>query len=213
MRWVGPAFVSEGPTDDRFLANLLNRAIVDLCARRFSDAVDVADAVVIRDRGGPAPIPAVVAALRRNAGSFNVVIFHHDGGSDVDRVEREWIRPMREAWSSADVPAPIVFVIPVRESEAWALADPDAIRRVYGVSWDNVRLGVPDNPRDVRRIADPKSVLTAISKAVGGRGTHYYARLGELVDLGRLAAVDAFAQWCDDMSHVLENDIRMTRRG
>lgn len=154
MKWVCPAFVSEGPTDDRFLPNVLNRAVVDLCAQSFADYVEVADAVVIRNRSGPAPIADVVAQLRRNSGSYNLVIFHHDGGANRARADREWIEPMRTEWAASGSSDPLVFVVPIRETEAWALADGDAIRRVYGVSWDNARLGVPDNPRDVAAIPD-----------------------------------------------------------
>jgi hypothetical protein len=213
VKWVCPAFASEGPTDDRFLPNVINRAIVDLCARHFSDYVEVADAVVVRDRGGPASIPDVVAELRRNAGSYNMVIFHHDAGANRDRVDREWVEPMRAAWAATDSSDPLIFVVPVRETEAWALADGDAIRRVYGVSWDNARLGVPDNPRDVCDVHDPKKVLAAIGKAVGSRVTNYHARLGELVSLDRLAAVEAYSEWRGHMVHVLEHDIRLTRQG
>lgn len=211
MKWVGPAFVSEGPTDDRFLPNVINRAIEDLCARQFADSVEVADAIVIRSSGGPAPVSEVVAELRRNSGSYNMVIFHHDSGTNRDRVEREWIRPMRSAWAASGLQDPLVFVVPVRETEAWALADSDAIRRVYGVGWSNDRLGVPDHARDVRSIADPKKVLASIGRAVGGRVTNYHARLGELVSLDRPAAVEAFAEWRDDVAYVLEHDIRLTR--
>lgn len=213
MKWVCPAFASEGPTDDRFLPNIINRAIVDLCASTFADSVEVADAVVVRDRGGPSPVDDAVAALQVNSGSYNMVIFHHDAGANRQRVERDGIQPMRTAWAASGSQDPLVFVVPVRETEAWALADGDALRRVYGVSWNNARLGVPDNPRDVRDIADPKLTLAAIGKAVSGRVGNYHARLGELVSLDRLAAVEAFAEWRCDMAHVLEHDIRLTRQG
>ena len=212
MRYVCPAFVSEGPTDDRFLPTVLNRATIDLCAR-FVENVEVADPVVLRDRRGPAPVTAVVDELLRNADSYSMVIFHHDAGTDRPRVDREWLDPMRLEWAVRGSSAPLVFVVPVRETEAWALADGDAIRRVYGVSWDNGRLGVPDNPRHVAQIPDPKKVLTAIGKAVGGRVRNYHSRLGELVSLDRLAEVEAFAAWSEDMTHVLENDFRLTRQG
>ena len=81
------------------------------------------------------------------------------------------------------------------------------------MSWDNARLGVPDNPRDVCDIPDPKRVLAAIGRAVGSRVTNYHARLRELVSLDRLAAVEAYSQWHDDIVHVLEHDIRLTRQG
>ena len=213
VKIVYPAYVSEGSTDDRFLTNVLDRAVNDVCLRQFSDLVDVAPAIVVRNRSGPAPILDSVTELKKNAGGYNIVFYHHDAGANLERVNREWVEPMRTAWVDSGLGLPLVFVVPVRETEAWALADGDAIRRVYGVSWDNARLGVPDDPRDVAGIEDPKKVLTAIGKETGGRVRDHHSRLGELVSLDRLGAVDAFATWRNDLTHALEHDIRLTRQG
>ena len=47
----------------------------------------------------------------------------------------------------------------MRSTDAWALADADALRRVFGTTLNNAALGVPSLARDVERLADPKATL------------------------------------------------------
>ena len=211
MKWIGPAFVSEGPTDDRFLTKIIGRALEELCAARFVDDVLIGDVIPVRTRSGPASVDASVRALVENSGSFNLVIFHHDVGANPERVQREWVVPMREAWSSRGVPAPLVFLLPVRESEAWALADGDALRSVFGVTWDDAELGLPGRRRRVAEIADPKRVISQISGRVSGRPVDYHSRLGELIDLRKLSEVDAYSDWTTELCAALENDLQLKR--
>ena len=213
VKWIGPAFVSEGPTDDRFLARIVGRAIEDACAARFDDLVLVGDVITIRARGGPASISDSVHSLVRNSGSYNLVVFHHDMGANPGRVEREWVAPMRAAWDRDGTGEPLVFLLPVRESEAWALVDGDALRSTFGVNWDDVTLGLPDRPRRVADVPYPKTVMRQISSRVSGRPVDYHSRLGELVDLRKLGEVDACSSWIEELCGVLENDLHLNRIG
>ena len=210
-KWIGPAFVSEGPTDDRFLAKIVGRAIEDLCAARFADVVLIGDVIPIRARGGPASVDASVDALIENAGSFNLVIFHHDMGANPDRVEREWLAPMRQAWSGRGTGEPLVFMLPVRESEAWALADGDALRATFGVSWSDSVLGIPAQRRRVAAEPNPKQVMRRITERVSGRSIDYHSRLGELIDLSKLDEVEAYSAWTAELCTALENDLNLKR--
>lgn len=213
MKWIGPAFVSEGPTDDRFLGRIVGRAIEDACAARFGDDVLIGDVIPIRARTGPASIEDSVRVLVQNSGSYNLVVFHHDMGANPARVEREWIAPMRAMWHQAGTGEPVVFMLPVRESEAWALVDGDALRATFGVNWDDEALGLPVHPRRVADVADPKLVISQIAGRVSGRPVDYHARLGDLVDLRKLDEVDAYSSWLEELCAVLENDLRLKRIG
>lgn len=102
MRYLTSALISEGVTDDRFLPRLLGRALTELCLTEFDEGVDVADVLPLRDAGGPVGIPRVLDLVDRNPGSFLLLFFHHDQGASAERVEREWLAPLREQWGGRD---------------------------------------------------------------------------------------------------------------
>ncbi|MGW0436257.1 DUF4276 family protein [Micromonospora sp. NPDC003197] len=201
MRYLTSALVSEGVTDDQFLPRLLGRALTELCLSEFDESVDVADVQPLRDRRGPSPVRDIVQLIERNAGSFSVVFFHHDQGANPDRVANEWLQPLRERWG--DRAEQLVAVVPIRETEAWLLADGDALRRALGVRWSDAEMGLPAHPKEVERIADPKRVLNAVMRRVRRSTEDHYAQLGELVSLERLSLVPAYAQWWNDSAVAL----------
>jgi hypothetical protein len=189
-RYLTSALISEGPTDDRFMGRLLGRLLEDVCGSQFDDFVEVADVQVLRWRRGPAAIPEMLALVDSNPRAFLLVFVHRDQGASAQRTEDVWLRRLREAWGVRT--EQLVCVVPVREMEAWALADGDALRRTLGVTWSDRALGVPARAVDVEDIADPKQVLAALEPRFGREVSHYFERLGELVSLERLAQVPAF---------------------
>ncbi|GAB2917513.1 hypothetical protein GCM10027280_00660 [Micromonospora polyrhachis] len=201
MRYLTSALVSEGVTDDQFLPRLLGRALTELCFSEFDDLVEVADVQPLRDRKGPSPIDGVIELVERNAGSFSVIFFHHDQGANPARVASEWLQLLRERWG--DRAEQVVEVVPIRETEAWLLADGEALRRALGVRWSDVEMGLPAHPKGVERIADPKRVLNDVMRRVRRSTEDHYAQLGELVSLERLNLVPAYAQWWNDSAVAL----------
>ena len=143
MRYLTSALVSEGVTDERFLPPLLARMLQEICAE-FEDSVEVADVRVLREKRGPRRIDEVLDLVDRNRGSFLVVFFHHDRGAREGRTETEWLGPLRAAWGPRS--ERLIAVVPVRETEAWMLADGNALRRTLGVRWSDQELGVPSHP-------------------------------------------------------------------
>ncbi|MEQ4302501.1 hypothetical protein ABNF97_14080 [Plantactinospora sp. B6F1] len=188
-------------TDDQFLPRLLGRALTELCWTEFADPVEVADVQPLRDRKGPCALPDVIKLVQRNAASFSIIFFHHDQGASADRVEEEWLRPLRQIWG--DRPEHLVAVVPVRETEAWLLADGDGLRRALGVRWTDTAMGLPAHPKDVERIADPKRVLNEVLARVRRSIGDHYGQLGELVSLDRLSTVPAYRRWWTDTRDTL----------
>lgn len=201
MRYLTSALISEGVTDDRFLPVLLGRALTELCLTEFDEAVDVADVQILRNRCGPAPIDDVIKLVDRNAASFLLVFFHRDQGPSADRVEAEWLGPLRARWGDRN--ERLIPVVPVRETEAWLLADGDAIRNALGVRWTDTEMGLPRNAKDVERLADPKQVLNAVTGRVRRSVYDHFGQLGELVSLDRLASVPAYRRWWKDTHEAL----------
>lgn len=201
MRYLTSALISEGRSDDEFLPRLLTRALDDMCSSDFDDVVEVADVVVLRTRSGPPAVDSVIQMVERQAGSFSLVFFHRDRGANQERVKREWIDPLREMWGSRA--ERLITVVPVRETEAWLLADGAALRRALGVRWSDAAIGVPGTPQMVEKIGDPKSVLAQLGGRVRRPIDSYFARLGELVSLDVLANVPAFRSWQEETRDAL----------
>lgn len=201
--WLSMLLLTEGRTDDRILPRLLERSADEVCARVVEVSVDVGEVIVVRPRPGPPNIDEIVAEAIDNDGAFNVLLVHRDIGSSRERSEREWIDPIRDAWSKAGRSEELVIAAPVRETEAWALADGDALRRVFGVNWTDERMGLPRSPRSVEQEEDPKKVLENIRGQISRRSTDYYARLGDLIRLERLRRVPSFQAWETELEEAL----------
>ncbi|GAB3800854.1 hypothetical protein GCM10027605_17180 [Micromonospora zhanjiangensis] len=95
-------------------------------------------------------------------------------------------------------------MIPVRETEAWLLADGEALRNTLGVRWSDADLGLPRRARDVEQISDPKKVLDQIMCRVSRPVRSHYGQLGELISLEKLREVPAYRRWWDDSRVALE---------
>ncbi|MET8088720.1 DUF4276 family protein [Micromonospora sp. NPDC005220] len=201
MRYLTSALVSEGVTDDQFLPRLLARALTEICLTEFEDAVEVADVQPLRDRRGPCSVADVIGLVEQNPASFSLIFFHHDQGANAERTVAEWLRPLRELWGERA--EQLVAVVPVRETEAWLLADGDALRGALGVRWTDAEMGLPAQPRLVERVADPKNALNKVMDRVSRSTTDHYGQLGELVSLARLQGVPAYQRWWTDTRDAL----------
>nr|MDT0663059.1 DUF4276 family protein [Micromonospora sp. DSM 115978] len=203
MRYLSTALVSEGVTDDQFLPRLLSRALTELCLTEFDDSVEVAEVQPLRDHGGPSSIGQLLDIVEGNKGAFNLIFFHRDQGANPHRVREEWLEPLRKRWVGRT--EQLVAVVPVRETEAWLLADGQALRDALGVRWSDADMGLPASPREVERVVDPKKLLNDVTGRVSRTVTDHFGQLGELVSLQRLDSVPAYRRWWDDTRNALES--------
>lgn len=216
MRVFGAALYAEGPTDYRFLTPVLTNLCKDLLTRCGQEAIEIQDLLHLH-----APSSArearreikVLQAVREASIQFDVLFIHSDGGGDPEAVLRDQIEPSRISlrtecprWRGKTVP-----VIPVRETEAWAIADGEALRKVFGCSRSDPDLGLPSNSRAVERILDPKRTFheacLAASPYLRRRNRHpaeYLEGIGEFLRLERLRSVPAFLR----MGGVLKDVLR-----
>lgn len=199
--------LTEGRTDDRILPRLLERSADEVCARAVKTSVDVGEVIVVRPRPGPPNVDDIVAEAIKNDGAFNVLLVHRDIGASRERSEREWIDPIRDAWATAGRSEKLVVAAPVRETEAWALVDGDALREVFGVNWTDDKMKLPALPRLVEKIEDPKQILENIREQISRRSTDYYARLGDLIRLERLRLVPSFQAWEAELEEALRRTL------
>ncbi|MFJ7997858.1 DUF4276 family protein [Streptomyces sp. NPDC096310] len=187
-RYFSLALLTEGASDQWFLSPLIDRQIADM-AQRPAVGFDYSG-VVTGECFTVAPRAVVVREVTELLQYFDVVMIHHDHN------ERAKVEAIREHFA-ADA-FRIVGLVPVRETEAWMLADADALRKASPGSdsaWEV--------PHDVEKIADPKAVLKA---ALGGRRDveRGFDRLGQTVALEKLAKLPAYRHWLGELSTAMQ---------
>lgn len=188
-----PGLVAEGNTDELFLGQVIVRqlaALTDRSSRCFASV-------------RPAQIGACkmtwtfeqLISMTMELAADCHVLFAHSDHNERGKAER-LITAIGESGSSV----PVVPIVPVRETEAWLLADCKAWNDIRGARLDVL----PQRPREVERIADPKLVMDAALPRRVKRRNDYYDYLGRNVDLGVLAQVPAYAAWVGETETVLK---------
>jgi Domain of unknown function (DUF4276) len=204
VRYLTCFLVCEGNSDKWFLTELLRRALDEICLEASSRIVEV----VIEHVQADHQRPAAIADALMSAGKFDLLLYHHDGSphgtsqAKVTEVCSSLARERRE---------PVVPVVPVRETEAWMLADPDAVASLLGVRPASMTTsGFPVRAKDVEEVADPKQLLKSAMESCAGHGTglripkqDLFLVLAERIDLDRLREVPSFARWWTDMTEAL----------
>lgn len=212
-RWLGLALYAEGPTDHRFLDELLRRAAEHL----LLDAGHAAELSAVQRLpafvGDSTRADRIAAGAERAQGAFHVLFVHADGGGDPQRARTERVQPgidtMHERLGAGGRCG--VAVVPVRETEAWALADANCLRRVLGTTRSAVELGLPESADDIERLMDPKATFAAVVRAARGgrRGrrrpapTSYLDLIGQQARVTELIRLTAFATMLEDLDEAL----------
>ena len=211
--YIGLALYAEGPTDYHFLRPLLLRLTVDL-SLRSERSVEIAEQVIALDHPPVANEAArdvrIAAAARLARGAWSIAFIHTDGATDATRARRELAQPAIDRLATECAEAGVgVAVIPVRETEAWALVDGDALRTVFGCRLDDAQLGLPQ-PRRVESLADPKAVLNhafAMTNPSPHRCKQGVApllnALGETVSIDALRRLRSFQSLEDELKEAL----------
>ena len=207
MRELRAALDAEGPSDALFLPRVLTRALEDTCLSMSVD-LEVRDVSVLRVRrgGGHRVDDACAEAKKRPDHLF---FFHYDGTADSSREKRKHWEPFVAEWRQRLGDRALVAVVPVREMEAWALADKAALLAVVGSDWPGRGFFQADRPADVERLEDPKFILQEVSKRGRGRRRRarkpeeYLPRIADELSLEALRDVPSFRQWSVDTVEAL----------
>jgi hypothetical protein len=213
MRYLGLALYAEGPTDYRFLRPILLRLCSDICMRESFHQVEINDEVLAlnhpRRLNGASREDRIVGAAREAVGAWSVLFVHSDADGDAARARQERVEPaINQVQREFNGLGQAVAVVPVRETETWALWDGDALRSVLGTTLSDQALGLPTSAAAAERVPTPKNCLrSAVAAARQGnrRGkapnvAQILNALGEQVSLARLRQLPAFA--------LLERDLK-----
>lgn len=208
MRYLGLALFAEGPSDHRFLRPLLRRLCERLCVREAQQTVEIGEVVELHspaDMRGESREERICRAAERAAGAWHVLFIHTDAAGDPTIAREERVLPATECLRDRLAHEHgCVAVIPVRETEAWLLADPAGLLEAFGVS-DFGQTVPPTTPSRVESVGDPKRKLEQVFRECVNRGRvgSYFDLLGERISLQALGEVPAFQELVRELSATL----------
>lgn len=157
------AFSGEGPTDHRFLSKIIERTVVSLLTPdKVRQEVDVL-APISLSRGSGSEADRIFA-LGKQAYGFHCFIIHADADASTPTaaLAERYAPGVDQLLAEADPRcSQIIPLIPVHMTEAWMLADPDALLRLLTTPLTARELDLPD-ATGAERKANPKLFLTEV---------------------------------------------------
>lgn len=187
-RYLSVALFTEGASDEAFLRRLLDgqlsRWVADHGTFSF-DSVTSQPCRTVADHG------VLEDAVDRATASFVLVVVHNDhreGGKARALAER----------IGSGRPGRLLCVIPVYETEAWALADPTPFKQLRGADTNRV----PQRPQDIEKLRDPEAELKAV--LADRASDDVFDFIGERVSLERLTGVPAHDDFPTDLTTALK---------
>lgn len=200
-------FLQEGSSD-----TALVRPLEDLCISAGArEVVGMTPDLSLLPTGRPRTLAARMEAVLTLEPSANVLFVHRDSDSRDPQPRYDEIR---EAGAGLSVKP--VCIIPVRESETWALVDESLIRSVSENPRGRVRLIIPSLTA-LERAADPKRILMdALVTASELRGrrlekfrktfNHRRRMLLERIDInGPINQLPAWGRLIKDLTAAVQN--------
>jgi hypothetical protein len=170
MTYVSWAALYEGATDQAYFELLIPRVMEDLVMRCGIRQSTIPPAPSVTLRRGPAEKVAEQACGAKDG--FLLVFIHADtGGRNLESGLPERSAGYCEAMHALCEWPPVrcITILPRHETEAWALADPQAVTDSLGYRGSPAAIGLPADAIEAERVANPKEVLAAAVRHVRGR--------------------------------------------
>ncbi len=191
MIYISVGLYAEGRTDYDFLLPLIDRLLDESSAKLFLGAYELANTRGIdasTKQAGRAE--RIRAAIAENIDYCDIFIVHADGGGDPERARKTQINPAIELTRAVSSDRAIYWAscIPVREIEAWLLADPRPFDLMLG---KNLQFSLPIQPEAE---FDPKNLLHKLFRDGDAQIAlnDAYRFFGMNVSLEKLRALNSF---------------------
>ncbi len=170
MTYLSWAALYEGAIDEAYFEVLIPRVMEAITlAHGIRNSIVPPTPAIILQRGTVAKV-AQEACEARDA--FHLVFIHADTGGRALEADLE-ARSVRYCEAMHAVcnwpPIRCITISPRHETEAWMLADPQAVTEALGYLGSPVSIGLPLDANRAERLGDPKAVLAAAMTSVRGR--------------------------------------------
>lgn len=212
MRFLGLALYAEGPTDERFLGPLLQRCCEEICTAYAEEPIEVSSVLCLSHDRSVNDLPRearILSCAHAARSAWTLLFVHADSDGDLTAALQERAQPAIDLLAR-DLNGVGVAVVPVRQTEAWAICDGDALRGVFGTTQTDTAMRLPRSVRALEAERDPKKILDGIVDSLGpsrqrrGRpASPYYAALGQRVSMTRLRQLPAFQRFEADVQAAL----------
>ena len=175
MRYFTLCLYSEGPSDRPFLERVIHRLVLDLLYKQSNDLCEVQEQFIRFDRkpSGKKRADYILEQVEKLQNAITMIFVHSDGAGNPDAALATNCLPSTSVINGKYDSLCGIPVVPVRETEAWALADAGTITKVTG----GKPYALPKNPET---IGDPKVPLREITKLANALSTT--ALMAEIAD-------------------------------
>lgn len=186
--------VTEGPTDERLLAPLIERCYLEM-VMECKGMVEVFPVQTVKSSGDTFAEKVLNAAKQAQEYGLNVLCVHVDAdASNDDDAFGHRITPAFStvAASAGSACKNLVALVPIRMTEAWMLVDYEKLADELGTELTARQLGIPLRPETV---ADPKFILEEAIRIALAPHPKRSIRIGELYQpLGQTIALELLRQ-------------------
>jgi hypothetical protein len=205
-QWIS-GFYGEGNSDKYFFPTLCLRVLANMGPNEAFLPVEPLEKPSI-----PEPTHKnFLLAIAKEYVNFDLLFIHVD--ADAPDIELAYQNKILPVLQSAQASPKIyntnwVAIIPVRNLEAWILADFEAFKASTGTKLPATELGFPPRPIDAEKLADPKATLNqALKLAYKKRTSNYEDELGSIakrINLNMLRKLPAYQGFEQQLHTVLE---------
>lgn len=200
MTYLAWATAYEGSSDRTYFEVLIPRILTDIALRDGLRPVQVPEAAAVQLGSRGRAVEQVAAEICRHADAFHLAFVHADtGGRAIQRtLDARSQSYCARAHDLCGWPlARCVTVRPRHETEAWVLADVDAILEALGYTGSAAELGLPTDPLAAEALPDPKATLehavrTATPRRRRSDATQIFAVVAQTQSLDRLRRAESF---------------------
>ncbi len=192
MIYLCAGLFAEGRTDYRFLLGLLDQLLPEIASALFGASSEVAPSIGV---DAPSTKKAarrdqrIASAIDATWNECTLFVVHSDGGGEPEHARSTQIEPGLRIARAQHPDLAAAACVPVREIEAWMLADAEAFGRIFETRQ------VPVLPGDPEKVPDPKRALKELLRGMGAGVDDYYGLLGREVRPGALRRLPAFVRF------------------